>query len=121
MGRLSLDMRTTSSRVSLVLMVTTVSSVLASTIVTSQYKTYGSSMYAGDVSTCTHSNILTSETERGSDVFSSCLATCSHYSDCGSFWLPSSGCLMVNTTKCSDTSNMRPAASNITYHVKIIL
>ena len=31
------------------------------------------------------------------------------------------GCLMVNTTKCSDTSNMRPAASNITYHVKIIL
>ena len=28
---------------------------------------------------------------------------------------------MVNTTKCSDTSNMRPAASNITYHVKIIL
>ena len=61
-------MRTSSRLVLGWIMSTLISVVISSTIVTRQYKTYGSSMYAGDQSTCTDSNILATELERGEEI-----------------------------------------------------
>ena len=59
-------MKTDSSKLILGCIVATlISVVVSSNIVTSQYKTYGSSMYAGDQQTCTDTNILATELERG--------------------------------------------------------
>ena len=44
-----------------------VSSLVSSSnfVVTSQYKTYGSSVYAGDIQTCTDSTVISTELVRG--------------------------------------------------------
>merc|ERR1711971_253663 len=125
MGRATATMRSEGCHfiflVPLIVAATTLVSSTSSWVVTSQYKTYGSSMYAGDIPTCTDTTVITTELERGSDIFSGCLASCTAHSDCGSFWLSTSGCVLLNTTKCQDTTFIRPAASNITYHLKIVV
>ena len=46
-------------------LIITAASLVSSNIITSQYKTYSSSVYAGDTNTCTDSTILQSEVDRG--------------------------------------------------------
>merc|ERR1712083_1042842 len=115
-------MRSEGWQLCLVTLILAASTLVSSTnwVVTSQYKTYGSSVYAGDIQTCTDTTLISTEVERGSESFPGCLASCTNHTDCGSFWLSSSGCVMLNTSKCTDTTFIRPAAPNIPYHLKIV-
>ena len=48
-----------------------------------------------------------------------CLVTCNSKADCGAFWVNWDSCYILNKTICQDVNNKRPAASEVTYYVKI--
>merc|ERR1711936_229468 len=75
-------------------------SMVTTVQVTSHYTSYGNSMFAGN-SHCVSTVDMTEQVgKRG--PFVECMIACNADSTCGSFWLLSNNCNLVNSSSCAD-------------------